>query len=43
MVAESSTSGIEAAPQAPWPGTFGLVRKRKWMESVIGVALFGCA
>ena len=43
MTADVTTTGIEAAPQGPWPGAFGVVRKRKWMESVIGFALFGCA
>ncbi len=43
MTADVTTTGIEAAPQGPWPGAFGVVRKRRWMESVIGFALFGCA
>lgn len=43
MNVTATNNGIESAPLAPWPGAFGLVRKRKWMESVIGAALFGCA
>jgi phosphate transport system permease protein len=43
MTAGTTTSGIEAAPEVPWPGAFGMVRKRKWMESVIRLMLFGCA
>ena len=43
MTADVTTTGTEGAPQGPWPGAFGVVRKRKWMESVIGFALFGCA
>jgi len=43
MNVTAANTGIEVAPPAPWPGAFGVVRKRRWTESVIGAALFGCA
>lgn len=43
MSAGVTTSGIEAVPRAPWQGATGTVRKRKWSETLIGAALFGCA
>jgi phosphate transport system permease protein len=43
MTADAATTGIEAAPLPEWTGVGGGVKRRTWLESVIGVALFGCA
>ncbi len=43
MTAEVATSGIETTPLAPWAGAGKDVGRRKWLESAIGLALFGCA
>jgi len=43
MTAEVATTGIESAPLVPWGGAGKGVRRRKWFESAIGLALFGCA
>jgi phosphate transport system permease protein len=43
MSADLTTTGLEAAPIAPWTGGNERLRRRNWFESLVGLALFGCA
>jgi phosphate transport system permease protein len=43
MTAELANTGTQPTLPAPWAGVNRGVKRRGWVESVIGVALFGCA